>query len=74
MAKSLWEDITYVQELLQHEMTNRQQHRTGSQEPAMRIMLLQLSCLEHAGPLKFHKQIYLIFPTYFHIYFLFFVN
>lgn len=24
MGKSLWEDITFVQELLQYEMTNRQ--------------------------------------------------
>lgn len=39
-AESLWEDITYVQELLQHEMTNWQQHGAGSQEPATCIMQL----------------------------------
>lgn len=29
MGKSLWEDITFVQELSQHEMTNRQRHRSS---------------------------------------------
>lgn len=32
MGKSVWEDITFAQELLQHKMTNKQRITQGSQE------------------------------------------
>lgn len=71
MGKSLWEDITFVQELSQHEMTNRQRHRSSLSRACMYYTALTLQV---GTCWKFHTQIYLIFSTYFHIYFLFFLD